>query len=80
MRQAEVLLDHRADLSEGKRMDVVLERLQLEDDVRGNDVGPRREELAELDERRAELVEHLAEPLPAWRPLPDSAAPRAGGA
>ena len=31
----------------------------------GHDVGPRREQLAELDERRPELVEHLAQPAAA---------------
>ena len=40
---------------------------ELGDDVRRDDVGPRREQLAELDERRAELVEHLAQVLAALR-------------
>ena len=39
--------------------DVVLERLELEDDVGRDDVRARREELAELDEGRPELIEHL---------------------
>ena len=40
---------------------------QLGDDVRRDDVGPRREQLPELDERRAELVEQLAQVLAARR-------------
>ncbi len=64
-RQAELLLDDLCDLVERHRGDVVLELAQLLDDVGGHQVGPRREELAELDERRPELVEHLAQPAPA---------------
>ena len=50
-------------------MDVVLERLQLEDDVRRDHVWPGRKELAELHEGRAELVEHLPKSLAARRSL-----------
>ena len=60
-REAELLLDHPADVVERDRADVVLQLPQLGDDVRRHHVGPRREELAELDERRPELVEHLAQ-------------------
>ncbi len=69
-RETEVLLDDRPDLCERERMDVVLQRLQLEDDVGRHHVRPRREKLPELDEGRPELVEHLAEPLTARRALP----------
>ena len=49
------------DVLERERADVVLQPAQLGDDVRRDDVGPGREQLAELDERRPELVEHLAQ-------------------
>ena len=68
-RQAEVLLDDLPRLFERKGRDLVLERLQLEDDVRRNDVRTGREELAELDEGRPELVEHLAQALAPRRPF-----------
>ena len=58
-RLAELLADHPLDIGERERADVVLEPAQLGDDVRRDDVGPGREQLAELDEGRAELVEHL---------------------
>ncbi len=64
-RVAELLLDHPLRLRERERAHVVLKRTQLRDDVRRNDVGPRRQQLPELDERRAELLEHLAQMLPA---------------
>src|SRR3712207_6903380 len=51
------------------RRDRVLKVAELEDDVRRDDIGPRREELAELDKGRPELVEHRAQPLSARRPL-----------
>jgi hypothetical protein len=57
--ELELLLDHALDLGVGDRRDVVLQRLQLEDDVRRDDVRARGEELAELDEGRPELVQHL---------------------
>ena len=61
----EVFADHALDVRVRERPDVVLEAAQLGDDVRRDDVGPRREQLAELDEGRAELVEHLAQVLAA---------------
>ena len=66
-RQPELPRDDQLDLLERERRDVVLEAAQLGDDVRRDDVGPRREQLPELDERRPELVEHLAQVLPALR-------------
>ena len=66
-RQAELALDDLAHLRERERAHVVLEPAQLGDDVRRDDVGPGREQLAELDERRAELVEHLPQVPPALR-------------
>ena len=65
-RLAELLADRPLDIGERERPHVVLKAAQLGDDVRRHDVGPRREQLAELDERRAELVEHLAQ-VPAAR-------------
>ena len=59
-REAEVFADHALDVLVREGTHVVLERLELDQDVRRDDVGPRREQLAELDEGRAELVEHLA--------------------
>ena len=66
-RLAQVLLDHALDLLVRERAHVVLEAAQLGDDVRREDVRPHREQLAELDEGRAELVEQLAEVLAALR-------------
>ena len=63
--EAELLADDALDVLDRDRRDVVLELAQLRDDVRRHDVGARREQLAELDERRAELVEHLAQPAAA---------------
>ena len=57
--------DHPLDIGERERPDVVLEASQLADDVGRHDVRPRREQLAELHERRAELVEHVAQVPPA---------------
>ena len=65
-RLAELLRDRPLDVRERERAHVVLQAAQLGDDVRRHDVGPRREQLPELDERRAELVEHLAQ-VPAAR-------------
>jgi hypothetical protein len=59
--QLEVLADDALDVLVRDRPDVVLELLQLGHDVGRDDVGAGREELAELDEGRAELVEHLAQ-------------------
>ena len=63
--ELELLPDRLLDLLERERADVVLEPLELRDDVGRDDVGTGREELAELDERRPELVEHLAQVLAA---------------
>ena len=60
-REVELRLDDLLDLLERERPHVVLEAAQLHDDVGRHDVGPRREQLAELHERRPELVEHLAQ-------------------
>ena len=68
-RVAEVLLDHLLGLLERERPHVVLQPAQLGDDVRRHHVGAGREQLAELHERRPELVEHLAQVLPALRRL-----------
>ena len=62
-RLPELLLDHLPHLRERDRRHVVLELSQLDDDVRRHDVGPRRQKLAELHERRPELVEHLPQTL-----------------
>ena len=66
-RQAEFAFDDLPHLRERERAHVVLQPAQLGDDVRRDDVGPGREQLAELDERRPELVEHLAQVPPALR-------------
>ena len=66
-RLAELLADDALDLLVRERAHVVLEPAQLGDDVRRQHVGPHREELAELDEGRAELVEELAQVLAALR-------------
>ena len=63
--QLELLADHALHIVERERLDVVLERAELRDDVRRDDVRAHREQLPELDERRPELVEHLAEVLAA---------------
>jgi hypothetical protein len=62
-RELQVLADHPLDLGEREGRGVVLERPQLRDDVRRDDVRAGREQLPELDERRTELVEHLAQVL-----------------
>ena len=66
-RVSQLLLDHPLGLLERERPHVVLEAAQRDDDVGRHDVGPGREKLPELDERRAELVEHLAQVLAACR-------------
>ncbi len=58
-RLAELGADHVLHLLVRERRDVVLEPAELGDDVRRENVRPHREQLAELDEGRAELVEHL---------------------
>jgi len=60
-RLSELLADHALDILERKRLHLILQAAQLGDDVRRHDVRPGREQLAELDERRPELVEHLAQ-------------------
>jgi hypothetical protein len=60
-REIELGLDHLLDLLERERPHVVLEPAELHDDVGRHDVRSRREQLTELHERRAELVEHLAQ-------------------
>ena len=64
-REAEVFEDDALDLLVRERAHVVLEAAELGDDVRRQDVRAHREQLAELDEGRAELVEELAEVLAA---------------
>ena len=66
-RLTEVLADRALDVLEGERPHVVLQRAQLADDVRRDDVRTGRQQLAELHERRAELVEQLTEMVAAWR-------------
>ena len=82
-RVAEIFLDHALGLLERERPHVVLEAAQLGDDVRRHDVGTRREQLPELHERRAELVEELTQMLAARRRClrrrPRRAAPRRSG-
>ena len=65
-RGPQVLLDHALDVGVRERPNGILELAQLRDDLGRDDVGPGREELAELDEGGAELVEHLAQ-VPAER-------------
>ncbi len=65
-RLAEILHDRPFDVGVRKGPHVVLQAAELGDDVGWNDVRPRREQLAELDEGRTELVEHLAQ-VPAAR-------------
>ncbi len=60
-REAQLRLDDPLDVLHRERRDLVLELAKLDDDVRRHDVGSRREQLAELDEGRPQLVEHLAE-------------------
>jgi hypothetical protein len=62
-RELELLADDALYVLVREGAHVVLERLKLGEDVGRNDVGAGREELAELDESRAELVEHLAQVL-----------------
>ena len=64
--EPEIDLHDLLDLLEGNRRDVVLELAQLDDDVRRHEVRAGRQQLPELDERRPELVEHLAQAPPAF--------------
>ena len=68
--EPKVLVDHVLDVAEREGTDVVLECAELRDDVGRQDVRACRQQLAELDERRAELVEHLPQVLAALRRLP----------
>ena len=65
--QVELGLDRVANLLERDRRGVVLEPAELGDDVGRDDVRPRREQLPELHEGRAELVEHHPQPPAAVR-------------
>ena len=60
-RQVEIFLDHPLHVLERERPDVVLQSPQLADDVRRKEIRPHREQLPELHEGRAEIVEQLAE-------------------
>ena len=62
-RHAELLLHHLHDLLLGERRHVVLQRRELLDVLRRQQVGPRRQDLPELRERRAELLEGGAQAL-----------------
>ena len=62
-RHAELLLHHLHDLLLGQRRHVVLELGELRDELGSEEVGTRREDLPELAERRAELLERLAHAL-----------------
>ena len=64
-RLAQVFADDALDVLVGERAHVVLEAAQLGDDVGRQHVRPHRQELAELDERRPELVEHFPQVLAA---------------
>ena len=56
-------LDLLLDVRDGDRRHVVLELLQLADELGRQQIGPRRGDLTELDERRPELLEHEADAL-----------------
>jgi hypothetical protein len=59
---AELLLHHLDDLRLRQRSDVVLERRELDDELGRQEIGTRREDLAQLRERRPELLERVAQP------------------
>ena len=61
-RHLQLLFHHVDDLGLGQRRDVVLQLRELVDDVGRDEVRPRREDLTELRERRAELFERGAQP------------------
>src|SRR5262249_6116283 len=63
-RLVQVLEHHPLHVGVGKRPDVVLKAPELRDDVRRDDVRAGGEQLPELDERGAELVEHLPQVAP----------------
>src|ERR671937_829745 len=58
-RDAELFLHHLDDLGLGQRGDIVLQRGELDDELVRQEIGPRRKNLAELRERRAELLERV---------------------
>ena len=62
----QLLADHLLHLLVGEGRDRVLQQAQLADDLGRHQVGADREQLAELDEGRAQLVQHLAQ-VPAAR-------------
>ena len=62
---AELALDHRDDLGLRERRHVVLQLRELGDVLGRQEVGPGREHLPELGERRAELLERHAQPASA---------------
>ena len=62
-RHAHLLLHHLHDLLLGERRHVVLQRRELLDVLGRQQVGPRGQDLAELRERRAELLEGRPQPL-----------------
>ena len=59
-RLVEVLLNDAPHLAEGERLDIVLQPAQLADHVGRKHVRSHRKQLTELDEGRAELLEHRA--------------------
>ncbi len=69
-REAELLLDHLTDHGQLEGSHLVLQLHQFLDDVGGQDVWSRAEQLAELHEGRSQFVEHLADvaaALSGWR-------------
>jgi hypothetical protein len=60
-RRAQLGRDDVLDVCVRHRRDRVLQQPQLRQDLRRDDVGSGREQLAELHERRPQLVEHLAQ-------------------
>ena len=69
-RDPQLLLHHPDHLLLGERGDAVLQRGELLDERRGKEVGPGREDLAELGERRPQLLQGAAQ---------SARRPRAGG-
>ncbi|MBV8080799.1 MAG: hypothetical protein JO186_10555 [Actinobacteria bacterium] len=61
MVQPDVCVDHRLDLREWHRRRIVRQPRELLDVDVGQELGPGRQELPQLDERRPELFERLAE-------------------
>src|SRR6266566_1637231 len=59
---AELFLHHLHDLGLRQRRDIVLERRELDDELGRQEIGTCREDLAQLRERRAKLLERVAEP------------------